>query len=111
MRVQPLHRLEGYRSGNGKRYQNSSELIFRIVISLILIFILDLIVFFITYAVRLVISQTHFVILQLAILMDDIIRAGSALFEQLINMRGSIVPESSVLLEGDLCALFVLDLS
>ena len=59
-------------------------MILRLVLSILLkLFIL--VIVFIAYSVRLVIFRTRFLILQLSILMQDIIYAGSAPFERLIN--------------------------
>src|SRR5207249_12213785 len=59
-----------------------SEMILRLVLSILLkLFIL--VIVFIAYSVRLVIFRTHSSILQLSILMQDIIYAGSAPFERL----------------------------
>jgi hypothetical protein len=60
------------------------------LLRLVIIILLKLIiiVFFIAYSVRLVIIQTHFSILQLLILMHDMISAGSAPSELLINTWG-----------------------
>src|SRR6266516_1866954 len=78
-------------------------MILRLVLSILLkLFIL--VIVFIAYSVRLVIFRTHSLILQLSILMQDIIYAGSAPFERLIKTCGSDFASQVSLLEGDRCA-------